>query len=1318
MNSFEDIVDKVKKAANIVDVVGEFVTLRKAGVNYKGICPFHDDHSPSMVVSPVRQTFKCFVCGEGGDVISFLEKHENLSFMEALEWLCRKYSIEMPKKEMTDEEQEEHRKRESRRIAIDAAARYYQDHLKEAATFLAARGYDDIGEKVLSEYGVGYAPAGNAALESLTKAGYDMGILKEVGVIADSDRGPYDVFRDRVMFPFYDLRGNVIGFSGRLVTPRENVGKYVNTGETPLFTKGATLFGLYQARKAIAKAGFAYLVEGQFDVMTLHRYGVENVIGGSGTAFTDAQVKLIMRFTEKVVMIYDADAAGQKAALKNTEILLKAGCTVRVARLPKGQDPDEFGRENGDKTGKLLEDYTESFPKAFKKLLIPHGCKDENLISEKRNVIMGLVACVQDAGLRHEYVKAMTRDWSVRMPVLEEKLRELRAAVRTQQSGEGTAMQPGIYGLDVLQEKLEDDQPVVITSRLQDFLDQFDDAPVLLVAGVPSDADILNLRKTYGFFVADERGCRIEDDGTEGDYLKALSMIFRSGVRIDVSCGDHVESFLDFYVNKHGEFLGRYSGDKVPLVTRCVEMTAFVEETVVTINRTRYCKSLGLTKGEFDDIRKPFIQQRKSQMKVGAMSDGLNDEEDFSDPYNPPSYVQESQDYAQMWKEYQFYPRLNKKGTPVCYMFRNPQGGGMVQVGDFYMEPLLHIYNDDFEQNKRVLRVNRRKYETPVYIEVVSRSLLKMSTIEDVLINYEGINFSNGKEEFWRKIREWMSYRYVMCSEVEVYGNQQTEGTSRRPDEQFFAFANGIVHLVGDEMKFEPVDELGVVTHNKRNYYLPAFSTIYIDNKRRQERYQLISQFVYREVPKEKQITFEEWADMMDRVYSINDNGKWAILFAVMSAFRSNIHCIDRLFTAPFFVGPMSSGKTQIAVSIRSLFISPHQSIFNLNTGTDAAMQSYMSAFRDVPVVLDEYNNASISEVKFQALKSIVYDGEEKLKRKGSSGKEFETDKVFTPVILCGQEMPQRDDNALMSRVIICEVPKPKDRSQEASRLFDRLKDIEDPGKVGLSNVLMQVLALRPAVMDHFRQLRQQAYDELRNGIVNSGETDRLMKTVSLFLGMVKLIEQYSTLRLPFTYEEFFRIARAKIDWQLSLIRSTDKLAMFFTAVNNMIDVKKIVEHREFLIQQPKSVTGRDANGDQKTFTFNPGQNIMFLRLQATFSIFDRNGYNSEKSTLATIEQNLRSHPSYIGTVPSRRFEWEEVVEEYDVQTDKVIKKEVGKQTSTSAVIIDYDAFMKAYNIDFRRDQAEAPAESAEAPEEEKLSQVQCSFWKDGEEPF
>lgn len=248
--------------------------------------------------------------------------------------------------------------------------------------------------------------------------------------------------------------------------------------------------------------------------------------------------------------------------------------------------------------------------------------------------------------------------------------------------------------------------------------------------------------------------------------------------------------------------------------------------------------------------------------------------------------------------------------------------------------------------------------------------------------------------------------------------------------------------------------------------------------------------------------------------------------FALMCAFRSNIHCLDRLFTAPFFMGPMSSGKTQIAISIRSLFISPTIPIFNLNTGTDAAMSTIMGTFRDVPVVLDEYNNKDISDTKFQALKGIVYDRVGKQKRRGTSGRDIENDKVFAPVIICGQETPQRDDNALMSRVIICEVPKPKNRTPEETKLFEELKNIEK--NIGLSNVLLEVLSLRPAVMDHFRALKQEAYSELKSDVINSGEMDRLMKTASLFLGMVKLVEQYSKLKLPFTYDEFLHLCRRK----------------------------------------------------------------------------------------------------------------------------------------------------------------------------------------------
>lgn len=349
-------------------------------------------------------------------------------------------------------------------------------------------------------------------------------------------------------------------------------------------------------------------------------------------------------------------------------------------------------------------------------------------------------------------------------------------------------------------------------------------------------------------------------------------------------------------------------------------------------------------------------------------------------------------------------------------------------------------------------------------------------------------------------------------------------------------------------------------------------------------------------------------------------------------------------------------------------------------------MATIMGMFKDVPVVLDEYNNKDISDNKFQALKGIVYDGDGKQKRKGTSGREIENDKVYAPVIICGQETPQRDDNALMSRVIVCEVPKPRNRTPEEVRIFEELKTIEDQNKVGLSNVLLQILELRPLFMDHFRQLKQEAYNELKQDVINSGEMDRLMKTAALFLGTVKLIEQYSNLQLPFSYKDFFKIAQEKIKFQLSLIRSTDKLAMFFTAVNNMVDTKQIIEGREFLIEQPKKVTGKDARGDSHTFTFEPGTNIMFLRLSAVFSIFDRCGYNTEGSTLSTLEQNLRSHSSYVGTVPSRRFTWEETMEEpKNDGYETMVKVRKQRSTSTSAIIIDYDKFTELYHIDFRR---------------------------------
>ena len=1276
-----DFINDVKSKLDIVDVIGAYINLQKAGINHKGICPFHQDNHPSMMVSKTRQTYHCFVCGEHGDVLDFLQKYNQITFTEALRLACKLAGVEFPEKEATPEENAAYRLLESRRIAIDAAAKFYQGNLSQAESFLRSRGYDS-SDKALAEYGVGYAPSGNVAMRKLTEQGYNLQLLTDVGILGKSQDGRnYDFFRDRIMFPFYDISGRVIAFSGRIVTPNDNAGKYVNTGETPIFRKGQHIFGLYQAKKAIARAGFAYLVEGQFDVITLHRYGVENVIGGSGTAFTDDQIRLILRFTQSVVMIYDADDAGMKAAVKNCELLLKAGISVRCVRLPKGYDPDSYGRLCKEELKQKLFDITETFPKALKRMLVPRGCKDEATIASAMNTISNLVACVQDAGLRLEYMKSMAKDFDTKMTILEDKVRDIRRNVNDVKK---ESMKQGIFGIDSLKENLRNSEPAVITSSIDTFLESYGDNPIVYAAGMPSSTDIQNLRRICCYFVTTEEGCAINSTtGEDSAYLATLAEMYKAGIsQIRVTHEDKVESFIDFYIRIHGDLLPGFLGDKVPIITRCIELTSYAEETVITVNKNHYCSKLGLSKGQFDEIRKPFVSKRKNVLKANALKDDLYDD-DF-DGDEVPSYAREGE-YAQMFRECKYYPRLNKQGIPVCYMFQNKNGRGFSQVADFYMVPLLHIFNEDFEQNKRVLKVNRRYFDKPLYIEVLSSSLKKMSTIEDVLINYEGVNFTDGEEWQWRRIKKSMRRHFVQCREIQTYGNQQSEGMSRKTDEQFFAFANGIAHEdENGKYVFEKVNELGVVTHNHMNYYLPAFSTIYAGSGRQSDKYELISQLVYEDIPINKQVTFEKWASLMDEVYKINDNGKWAIVFALMCAFRSNIHCLDRLFTAPFFMGPMSSGKTQIAISIRSLFISPTIPIFNLNTGTDAAMSTIMGTFRDVPVVLDEYNNKDISDTKFQALKGIVYDGDGKQKRRGTSGRDIENDKVFAPVVICGQETPQRDDNALMSRVIICEVPKPKNRTPEETKLFEELKNIEK--NIGLSNVLLEVLSLRPAVMDHFRALKQEAYSELKSDVVNSGEMDQLMKTASLFLGMVKLVERYSKLKLPFTYDEFFALVQEKIKFQLSLIRSTDKLAMFFNAVNNMIDTKQVLVGREMLIEQPKSVTGKDSHGDKKTFGFDPGTHILFLRLSSVYSIYDRSGYNSENTTLSTLEQNLRSHPSYIGTVPSRRFTWEETVEvakQDDQETMVRVRKE--RSTSTSAIIIDYDKFMEMYNIDFRR---------------------------------
>jgi len=399
------------EATDIVDVVGEFVNLRKAGVNYKGLCPFHDDTTPSFMVSPARQICKCFACGEGGNAINFLMKHEQITYPEALRWLAKKYNIEIEERELTDDERREQSERESMFIVNEWACQYYHAILKNDVDGMAvgkqyfrSRGIrDDIMEK----FQLGFALNKRDALANeARRKGYQEEFLLKTGLCLENERGIYDRFAGRVIFPWLNVSGKVVAFGGRkLDAATKGVQqKYVNSPDSDIYHKDHELYGIYQSKKAIVKEDCVYMVEGYTDVIAMHQCGLENVVANSGTALSFFQIKLLRRFTQNIVLLYDGDEAGIHAALRGTDMLLQEGMNVKVMLLPDGDDPDSFARKH---TAQEFKEYIEKNQTdfiQFKTDVMLKGVHDPVRRAEAINNIMMSVSVIPDPVVRAAYI--------------------------------------------------------------------------------------------------------------------------------------------------------------------------------------------------------------------------------------------------------------------------------------------------------------------------------------------------------------------------------------------------------------------------------------------------------------------------------------------------------------------------------------------------------------------------------------------------------------------------------------------------------------------------------------------------------------------------------------------------------------------------------------------------------------------------------------------------------------------------------------------------------------------------------------------------
>ena len=413
-----ETVDRIYAAANIVDIIGDFVTLKRKGVNYQACCPFHNEKTPSFVVSPSKGVYKCFGCGKGGNAVTFLMEHENVTYPEALKMVAKRYGIEVREKELTPEEERRNNDRESMFALNSWAADYFARYLHHESEgmsvgmtyFRRQRGMTDA---TIEKFGLGFCPAkGDKMSQDALAAGYKEEFLVSTGLSLkrESDGSLFDRFHDRVMFPVHNISGRIVAFGGRTLRTDKKVAKYQNSPESEIYSKKRELYGLYFAKKAIQQQDFAILVEGYTDVISMHQAGVENVVASSGTSLTTEQIRLLNRFTKNITVIYDGDSAGIHASLRGIDMILKEGMNVRVVLLPEPEDPDSFARSH---TAAELQEYIRANEQdflAFKaKLLLEDAQGDPIKKASLIGDMVQSVAQIPDSIQRAVYIKECAR---------------------------------------------------------------------------------------------------------------------------------------------------------------------------------------------------------------------------------------------------------------------------------------------------------------------------------------------------------------------------------------------------------------------------------------------------------------------------------------------------------------------------------------------------------------------------------------------------------------------------------------------------------------------------------------------------------------------------------------------------------------------------------------------------------------------------------------------------------------------------------------------------------------------------------------------
>lgn len=433
-------IDNVFEAARVEEVIGDFVQLKKSGSNYKGLSPFTDERSPSFMVSPVKQIWKDFSSGKGGTSVSFLMEHEHFTYPEAIKYLAKKYNIEVEETQQTDEQKEAADERESLYLVSEYAKEYFHKTMLNTEegkavglSYFKERGFTS---ETIKKWDLGFSPdAWEAFTSEALRKGYKLEFLEKTGLTIVKEEKQFDRFKGRVMFPIQSLSGRVLGFGGRILRTDKKAAKYLNSPESDIYHKSKVLYGIYHAKQAIAKEDNCYLVEGYTDVIQMHQLGIENVVASSGTALTPDQIRLINRLTPNITVLFDGDAAGQRASLRGIDLILEQGMNVKVCSFPEGEDPDSFSRKHSlDEVQEFLTENSKDFIQYKASLLVDEAAGDPMKKASLIRDMVESIAKIPDPIKREVYVQECARIMEIKEQVLFSTLAQLRSKEASDQN--------------------------------------------------------------------------------------------------------------------------------------------------------------------------------------------------------------------------------------------------------------------------------------------------------------------------------------------------------------------------------------------------------------------------------------------------------------------------------------------------------------------------------------------------------------------------------------------------------------------------------------------------------------------------------------------------------------------------------------------------------------------------------------------------------------------------------------------------------------------------------------------------------------------